>query len=195
MNAAGNVVKAGADIHSQVSQRRFQLRCESIFAAAFDREFQCDYSIEDRAAELRKHLKTFATSGTAGGFIARGLKQLIVGAQNRPHFLMQLGQVLRGSATKTLENRFKQTAQQQKLLSKPIAQTQTCAVRKNERGHSQGHHDAKNHLAHAIHCQAPARTFLVHQHDDGDGDAGQASQLLRSPSRPQTMMAARIARM
>ena len=100
------------------------------------------------------------------------LQQLVVAAKPGLHIVAQRGKILGGCAAKAFENSFEKAAQHQKLLGQAVAQPKPRAIRKDQGRDGEGHHDTQNHLADAIHCQAPARAFLVNQHDDGDGDSG-----------------------
>ena len=60
-------MKAGANIHGQLSELRLQLLRESVFVAAFDGKLQCQQSVKDGAAELREHARPSRQPGPPEG--------------------------------------------------------------------------------------------------------------------------------
>ena len=86
---------------------------------------------------------------------------------------MEFGEVGSGLTAEALQDGFEEGAEHEKFLREAVAKTEAGAIGKDERGDKDGDDDAEHDFADAMKREQPVRSCFLHQHDDGDGDAGE----------------------
>src|SRR3569833_390400 len=138
-----------------------------------DSEFECNERVEDGAPELRKSIETFAPAWAARGFVARGFEQCVVAAKHVEAVLTKLGDVCSSLRSEAVENRFKEAAEDEEFLRQAVAEAEAGTIREDQRRNEDGDDDAKDDFADTVEREEPVRAGLLHEHHDGDGDAGE----------------------
>lgn len=85
-----------------------------------------------------------------------------------------------GRAAEAFDDGFEEAAEDEELLGESIAEAETRAIREDEGGDGDGDKDAEEHFADAIDGEAPAGAGLLDEHDDGDGDTGEAGAVAQT---------------
>ena len=176
VNAFGDVMEAAANVGGELTERRLEPVSEAvfIFAASLDRQLKRNESVIERAAKLREHAETFAPSWATRGLKACCFEVLIVSAEHGERVFTSGSQVGGWGAVEAGENGLKECAEDKELLSQAIAKVEARTVGQDEGGDGESDDDAEDDFKNAVEREAPAGAGTLDQHDDCDGDAGEA---------------------
>ena len=172
VNALGHVMKSGANVHGQPSQRRFQLLRVADPRGCLSRRTPAPPEHRRASGQTATASQAFAPSGPPEGSLRAASSSWLLLRSMASTSSRSAGRFSAGAPRKPREC-LEERAQHQKLLRQPIAQPQPRAVGKDQRGDGQRHHDAQKDLHHAVQRKRPMRAASLHQHHDGDGHSGQ----------------------
>jgi len=88
VNAAPQVIEAGANVGGKMRKRRLQLLREAVFVAVFHGKLERNKGVIERSAKLREHAQTLAPA-RAARLVTRGFEQLTIAAEQSQHILAQ----------------------------------------------------------------------------------------------------------
>ena len=142
--------------------------------AILNGEFQSYECVEDGATELGEHGKAFAPAWAPRGLVTRGLKQAVVDAEHVEGVLPEFGEVGSGLTAEAAKDCFEETGEEEELLGEAVAKAEARTIGEDERGDEDSDDNSEQHLADAMKREQPVGPGLLDEHDDGDGDSGEA---------------------
>jgi len=180
VDAGGDVLEAGVDVVAELFELGLKVGGEGVVGAAADAEFDGVEGVVEGEAELVEERESFEGFAGAGGLVSGGGEELVVGGDAGFDIAAELVEVAVGGSAEAFHDGGEELSHEQVLLGEGVSEACAGAGGENEGGDDEGDDDAEENFQDAMEGENPAGASVVDEHEDADGDAGEAGAVFES---------------